>query len=50
MEEFGLSHLKGKSVEDILEELVLLPPDKRPKELISALEREIYSGKALAKI
>jgi len=50
LEEFGLSHLKGKSVEDILEELVLLPPDKRPKELISALEREIYSGKALAKI
>jgi two-component system chemotaxis sensor kinase CheA len=50
LEEFGLSHLKGKPVEDILEELVLLPPDKRPKELIYALEREIYSGKALAKI
>jgi len=50
LEEFGLSHLKGKPVEDILEELVLLPPDKRPKELISALEREIYAGKALAKI
>jgi two-component system chemotaxis sensor kinase CheA len=50
LEEFGLSHLKGKPVEDILEELVLLPPDKRPKELISALEREIYSGKAPAKI
>jgi two-component system chemotaxis sensor kinase CheA len=50
LEEFGLSHLKGKPVEDILEELVLLPPDKRPKELISALEREIYAGKAPAKI
>jgi two-component system chemotaxis sensor kinase CheA len=50
LEEFGLSHLKGKPVEDILEELVLMPPDKRPKELISALEREIYSGKAPAKI
>ncbi|MFZ8784491.1 chemotaxis protein CheA [Thermocrinis sp.] len=50
MEEFGLSHLKGKPVEDILEELVLLPPDKRPKEPIYALEREIYSGKAPVKI
>jgi two-component system chemotaxis sensor kinase CheA len=50
LEEFGLSHLKGKPVEDILEELVLLPPDKRPKELISALEREVYTGKAPAKI
>lgn len=50
LEEFGLSHLKGKPVEDILEELVLLPPDKRPKELISALEREVYAGKAPAKI
>ncbi len=50
LEEFGLSHLKGKPVEDILEELVLMPPDKRPKELISALEREVYAGKAPAKI
>jgi two-component system chemotaxis sensor kinase CheA len=50
LDEFGLSHLKGKPVEDILEELVLLPPDKRPKELISALEREVYAGKAPAKI
>jgi two-component system chemotaxis sensor kinase CheA len=50
LEEFGLSHLKGKPVEDILEELVLLPPDKRPKELISALEREIYAEKVPAKI
>jgi two-component system chemotaxis sensor kinase CheA len=50
LEEFGLSHLKGKPVEEILEELVLLPPDKRPKELISALEREVYAGKAPAKI
>ena len=50
LEEFGLSHLKGKPVEDILEELVLLPPDKRPKELISALEREVYAGKAPAEI
>lgn len=50
LDEFGLSHLKGRPVEDILEELVLLPPDKRPKELISALEREIYAEKAPAKI
>jgi two-component system chemotaxis sensor kinase CheA len=50
LDEFGLSHLKGKPVEDILEELVLMPPDKRPKELISALEREVYAGKAPAKI
>jgi two-component system chemotaxis sensor kinase CheA len=50
LEEFGLSHLKGKPVEDILEELVLLPPDKRPKELISALEREVYAEKVPAEI
>lgn len=50
LDEFGLSHLKGRPVEDILEELVLLPPNKRPKELISALEREIYAEKAPAKI
>ncbi len=50
LDNFGLSHLKGKPVEDILEELILLPPDKRPKELIDALEKEVHSTKELAKI
>jgi len=50
LDDFGLSHLKGKPLEDILEELILLSPDKRPKELIDALEKEIYSTKELAKI
>jgi len=50
LDDFGLSHLIGKPLEDILEELILLSPDKRPKELIEALEKEIYSTKELAKI
>ena len=50
LDDFGLSHLKGKPLEDILEELILLSPDKRPKELIDALEKEIYSTKESAKI
>ncbi|MDW8434008.1 MAG: chemotaxis protein CheA [Aquificaceae bacterium] len=35
----GLSHLVGKPIEEILEELVLLPPDKRPQEIVDAIDR-----------
>ncbi len=42
LDRHGLSHLKGKPVEEILEELVLMPPDKRPQELIDALEEIVY--------
>lgn len=38
LDKYGLSHLKGRSIEDILEEIVLMPPDKRPQELIDALD------------
>lgn len=41
LDKYGLSHLKGKPVEEVLEELVLLPPDKRPMELVDAIERMI---------
>ena len=50
LDKFGLSYLKGKSVEEILEELILLPPDKRPKELVDALEREIHPTEEASKI
>lgn len=41
LDKYGLSHLKGKSIEEILEELVLMPPDKRPEELIDFIDNLI---------
>lgn len=41
LDKYGFSNLKGKPIEDILEELVLLPPDRRPQELIDFLDRLI---------
>lgn len=38
LDKYGFSHLKGKSIEDILEELVLLPPNKRPQEIIDFID------------
>lgn len=38
LDKYGLSHLKGLSLEEILEELVLLPPNKRPKEIVDYIE------------
>lgn len=38
LDKYGLSHLKGKTIEDILEELVLLPPNKRPQEIIDFID------------
>jgi len=39
LDRFGFSHLKGRPIEEILEELILLPPDERPQELIEALDK-----------
>ncbi len=44
LERFGLSHLKGKPIEEILEELILLPPDERPAELIEELDKLVAKG------
>lgn len=41
LDKYGLSYLKGKPVEDILEELVLLPPQKRPQEIVDFIDRMI---------
>ncbi len=44
LEKYGFSHLKGKPVEEVLEELILLPPDERPDELIAELDKLISAG------
>ncbi|MGC9006609.1 MAG: chemotaxis protein CheA [Sulfurihydrogenibium sp.] len=41
LDKYGLSNLKGLSLEEILEELVLMPPNKRPKEIIDYIENLI---------
>ncbi|MCX7739129.1 MAG: hypothetical protein N2Z80_06950 [Hydrogenothermaceae bacterium] len=45
LDKYGLSYLKGRSVEDILEELVLLPPGKRPQEIVDYVDSLIVSPK-----
>jgi two-component system chemotaxis sensor kinase CheA len=44
LDKYGLSNLKGLPVEEILEELVLLPPNKRPKEIADYIEKMISSS------
>lgn len=44
LQKHGLGHLKGKSVEDILEELVLLPPHKRPQEIVDYIDLMVSGG------
>ena len=44
LDKHGFSHLKGKPIEEILEELILLPPDKRPEEIIRELDKLISSS------
>jgi len=44
LEKFGFQHLKGRPIEEILEELILLPPDERPVELIDQLDRLIATS------
>lgn len=44
LEKYGFSHLKGKPIEEILEELILLPPDERPSELIEELDKILSSS------
>ncbi len=41
LERYGFGHLKGKPIEEILEELILLPPDERPADLIDQLDKLI---------
>ncbi|MEJ5172854.1 MAG: chemotaxis protein CheA, partial [Hydrogenothermaceae bacterium] len=43
LDKYGLSNLKGKPIEDILEELVLLPPNKRPQEIVDFIDKMISS-------
>ncbi len=44
LDKYGFSHLKGKPIEEVLEELILLPPDERPDELIAELDKLISTG------
>jgi two-component system chemotaxis sensor kinase CheA len=50
----NLYHLIGKPVEEILEELVLLPPSKRPQEIVDYIDKilsgEIVEGKDISSI
>ncbi|WP_457600351.1 chemotaxis protein CheA [Hydrogenivirga sp.] len=46
LDKYGFGHLKGKPIEEILEELILLPPDERPLELIDELDKIVASGEA----
>jgi len=50
LEKYGFQHLKGKPIEEILEELILLPPDERPAELIDQLDRIIAAGEKEAPV
>ena len=43
LKKYNLHHLVGKPVEEILEELVLLPPNKRPQEIVDYIDK-ILSG------
>jgi len=43
LEKYGFAHLKDKPIEDVLEELILLPPDERPTELIEELDKIIMT-------
>ncbi|ACG56889.1 CheA signal transduction histidine kinase [Hydrogenobaculum sp. Y04AAS1] len=38
LKKYGFEHLIGKSIEEILEELVLMPPSERPEGLIQELD------------
>jgi two-component system chemotaxis sensor kinase CheA len=45
LDRYGFSHLKGKPIEEILEELILLPPEERPQGLIEELDKIVTGGK-----
>ncbi len=38
LKKYGLEYLIGKPIEEILEELVLLPPSKRPQEIVDYID------------
>jgi two-component system chemotaxis sensor kinase CheA len=41
LKKYNLHHLIGKPVEEILEELVLLPPSKRPQEIVDYIDKTL---------
>lgn len=43
LRKYGLEYLIGKPIEEILEELVLLPPSKRPQEIVDYID-SLLSG------
>ncbi|MDQ7038184.1 MAG: chemotaxis protein CheA [Aquificota bacterium] len=45
LDRYGFPHLKGKPIEEVLEELILLPPEERPQELIEELDKLMTGGK-----
>ncbi len=49
LDKYGFSHLKGKPLEEILEELILLPPDERPAELIDQLDKIVAASESTSK-
>lgn len=50
LKKYGFSRLIGKPIEEVLEELILMPPNERPKELIEELDRLINkSSKGIEK-
>ncbi len=44
LKKYGFEHLIGKSIEEILEELVLMPPSERPEGLIKELDAIINAS------
>ena len=46
LRQYKLEHLIGKPIEDILEELILMPPSERPNELINQLDAIINTNKS----
>ncbi|MGC9144115.1 chemotaxis protein CheA [Hydrogenobaculum sp.] len=44
LKKYGFEHLIGKSIEEILEELVLMPPSERPEGLIQELDAIINAS------
>ncbi|MGC8588711.1 MAG: chemotaxis protein CheA [Hydrogenobaculum sp.] len=48
LKKYGFEHLIGKSIEEILEELVLMPPSERPEGLIQELDAIINASPSKA--
>ena len=46
LQKYGFTHLIGKSIEEVLEELVLMPPSERPTSLIQELDALVNKSTA----